>query len=75
MEEELEKRKDEIESEVQRRVEAAKALMEQEMMMELEKRRAQAREEERKREVNYNIILLHLLENLYTLFIVFNFIN
>uniref|UniRef100_A0A182SS60 Uncharacterized protein n=1 Tax=Anopheles maculatus TaxID=74869 RepID=A0A182SS60_9DIPT len=52
VEEELEKRKDEIEMEVQRRVEAAKKQMEQEMMLELEKRREQAREEERRREVS-----------------------
>lgn len=52
VEEELEKRKDEIEQEVTRRVEAAKAQMEREMMLELEKRREQARLEEQKREVN-----------------------
>lgn len=52
VEEELEKRKDEIETEVARRVEAAKIQMEREMMLELEKRRETAREEERKREVN-----------------------
>lgn len=51
VEEELEKRKDEIEQEVARRVEAAKIQMEREMMIELEKRREAAREEERKREV------------------------
>lgn len=52
VEEELEKRKDEIEAEVTRRVEAAKVQMEREMMLELEKRREQARLEEQKREVN-----------------------
>lgn len=52
VEEELEKRKDEIELEVNRRVEAAKAQMEREMMIELEKRREAARLEEQKREVN-----------------------
>lgn len=52
VEEELEKRKDEIEQEVNRRVEAAKAQMEREMMLELEKRREAARLEEQKREVN-----------------------
>lgn len=52
VEEELEKRKDEIEAEVSRRVEAAKAQMEREMMLELETRREQARLEEQKREVN-----------------------
>lgn len=52
VEEELEKRKDEIEEEVAKRVETAKIEMEREMMIELEKRRENAREEERKREVN-----------------------
>lgn len=51
MEEELEKRKEEIESEVSKRVESVKKQMEHEMMIELEKRREIAREEERKREV------------------------
>lgn len=59
VEEELERRKDEIDQEVTRRVEVAKAEMEKELMLELEKRREMAREEERKREVNMlNIILL-----------------
>lgn len=57
VEEELEKRKDEIEQEVACRVEAAKVQMEREMMIELEKRRETAREEERKREVSTNIYL------------------
>lgn len=57
VEEELEKRKDEIENEVARRVEAAKVQMEREMMIELEKRREAAREEERKREVNIFIYI------------------
>lgn len=60
VEEELEKRKDEIETEVQRRVEAAKKQMEQEMMLELEKRREQAREEERRREVSIPSIRSYL---------------
>ena len=51
VEEELEKRKDEIELEVAKRVEAAKKQMEKEMMIELEKRREQIRDDERKREV------------------------
>lgn len=53
VDEELERRKDEIELEVTRRVESAKQQMEQEMMAELERRRAQAREDERKREVGF----------------------
>lgn len=67
VQEELEKRKDEIESEVAKRVEAAKKQMEREMMIELEKRREQAREEERKREVGLqnfkvsNILQIQLL--------------
>lgn len=58
VEEELEKRKDEIELEVNRRVEAAKAQMEREMMLELEKRREAARLEEQKREVNILIVVV-----------------
>lgn len=53
VEEELERRRDEIESEVSRRVQEKKAEMEQELILELEKRREAAREEERKREVGY----------------------
>lgn len=60
VEEELEKRKDEIETEVARRVEAAKIQMEREMMIELEKRREAAREEERKREVNIFIYTYYI---------------
>lgn len=57
VEEELERRKDEIELEVSKRVEAAKIQMEQELMLELEKRRETAREEDRKREVNIHFII------------------
>lgn len=64
MEEELEKRKDEIEMEVAKRVEAAKIQMEREMMIELEKRRENAREEERKREVN----IAHSINKSYVLY-------
>lgn len=53
VEEELERRRDEIEAEVSRRVEEAKAKMEQELILELEKRREAARAEERKREVGH----------------------
>lgn len=53
VDEELERRKDEIEAEVTRRVEAAKQQMEQEMMAELERRREKAREDERIREVGF----------------------
>lgn len=60
VEEELEKRKDEIETEVARRVESAKVQMEQEMMVELEKRREAAREQERKREVNIFIYTYYI---------------
>lgn len=51
----MEKRREEIEQEVIKRVNAAKAVMEQEMMMELEKRREQIREEERRHEVGETI--------------------
>lgn len=55
VEEQLEKRREEIEQEVIKRVNAAKAVMEQEMMMELAKRREQIREEERRHEVGGTI--------------------
>jgi len=51
--EELEKRKDEIEAEVLRRVEEAKQIMEQQMLQELERRRKERLEEENRREVLY----------------------
>ncbi len=51
--EELEKRKDEIEAEVLRRVEEAKQLMERQMLEELERRRKERLEEENRREVSY----------------------
>lgn len=52
--EELEKRKDEIEAEVLRRVEEAKQIMEQQMLQELERRRKERLEEEKRREVPYS---------------------
>lgn len=51
VEEELEKRKDEIEQEVAKRVEEAKRKMEKEMMEELERQREQQRQEELARQV------------------------
>jgi len=51
VDEELEKRKDEIESEVAKRVEEAKRLMEKEMMAEMERQRERQRLEEKCREV------------------------
>lgn len=51
VEEELEKRKDEIEQEVAKRVEEAKRKMEKEMMEELEKEREQQRRKELARQV------------------------
>lgn len=51
VEEELEKRKDEIEREVLRRVEEAKKVMEETMMKELEQRKLEQLEEAKKREV------------------------
>lgn len=52
--EELEKRKDEIEAEVLRRVEEAKQIMEKQMLEELERRRKERLEEEARREVLYS---------------------
>lgn len=65
VEEELEKRKEEIEADVLRRVEEAKKIMEKEMMEEMEKRRLVLLEEEKKREVKINfIVALWLLQRL-----------
>lgn len=58
VEEELARRKNEIDEEVNRRVEATKAEMEKELTLELERRRELIREEERKREVNMLTIIL-----------------
>ena len=61
VEEELEKRRDEIEAEVLRRVEEAKRLMEQQMLEELEEKKRQQEEEQKKREVRYFLAwILHL---------------
>ena len=49
--EELERRKDEIEAEVLRRVEEAKVIMERQMLEEIERRKQEQIEEARKREV------------------------
>lgn len=67
--EELERRKDEIEAEVLRRVEEAKAVMEKEMMEELQRQRLAQLEEERRREVATNCpsatiyFLSYIIEN------------
>lgn len=47
----MEKRKEEIEAEVARRIEEVKKEMEKEMMEEMERRRKQLLEEEKRREV------------------------
>lgn len=49
--EELERRREEIEAEVLRRVEEAKVVMEAQMLAEMEKRKQEQLEEARKREV------------------------
>lgn len=56
VEEELEKRKDEIEAEVKRRVEEAKRIMEAQMLEELERQRETEIENQRKLEVWVNLI-------------------
>lgn len=57
MEEELEKRKDDIEKEVMRRVEEAKRIMEKEMVAELERRQKMELEAQKAKEVIANAIL------------------
>ena len=49
--EELERRREEIEAEVMRRVEEAKKIMEAQMLQEMEKRKQEQLEEARRREV------------------------
>ena len=63
VEEELEKRREEIEAEVLRRVEEAKKVMEEQMMQELEARKKEQLEEARRREVGQ---LEHLLQYIIT---------
>jgi arginine/glutamate-rich protein 1 len=60
VEEELERRRDEIEAEVLRRVEEAKKVLEAQMLEEMEKRKQEQLEEAKRREVrilNMQIIL------------------
>lgn len=66
VEEELERRKDEIQSEILRRIAEKQQQMEKEMMMELEKRKAEALEEQRKREV-YSYFKLFFVKALFHL--------
>merc|ERR1719516_908429 len=56
VEEELERRRDEIETEGLRRVEEAKAAMEAQMMQELEKRKQEQLEEAQRREVRASLL-------------------
>lgn len=68
VQEELEKRKDEIEAEVMRRVEETKAAMEKEMMEELQRQRTAQLEEEQKREVDtsaFKSLVLLCLSNIF----------
>ena len=58
--EELERRRDEIEAEVLRRVEAAKKVMEAEMLQEMEKRKQEQIEEAKRREVGSIFLCLSL---------------
>lgn len=81
VEEELEKRKDEIEQEVAKRVEEAKRKMEKEMMEELERQREQQRREEQARQVTvpsthqscvtaiHYLLLLHMTPPCKTIFV------
>lgn len=56
VEEELERRKDEIEREIAARIAEKQKQMELEMMLELENRKAKALEAQRKREVQFNFL-------------------
>lgn len=59
MEEELEKRKDEIEREVLRRVEEAKRIMEKQLLEELERQRHAELAAQKAREVTVNVNRQH----------------
>lgn len=63
--EELERRRDEIETEVLRRVEEAKNLMEQQMMEELEKRKQEQLRETERREVRINSLISAIVAHLH----------
>ncbi len=56
--EELERRRDEIEAEVLRRVEEAKKVMEAEMLQEMERRKQEQLEEAKRREVGLIFLCL-----------------
>ena len=57
VEEELERRREEIETEVLKRVEEAKKIMEKQMMEELEKRKQEQLLEDQKREVRISLLM------------------
>jgi PP-loop superfamily ATP-utilizing enzyme len=61
VEEELERRKDEIETEVLRRIDEAKRAMEAQMVAEMEAKRQAELEVQRKREVNFNRLISVIL--------------
>lgn len=63
MAEELELRRDEIEAEVLRRVDAAKKIMEAQMLEEMERRKQEQLEEARRREVNLVLVVPPLAES------------
>ena len=52
VQEELERRKEEIEAEVLRRVEEAKRVMEQQLLEEMERKKQEREEDERRKEVS-----------------------
>ena len=52
VQEELERRKEEIEAEVHRRVEEAKRIMEQQLLEEMERKKQEREEDERRKEVS-----------------------
>ena len=60
VEEELERRRDEIEAEVLRRVEEAKKVLEAQMLEEMEKRKQEQLEEDKRREVRTLDLSLYL---------------
>lgn len=75
VEEELEKRKEEIEAEVLRRVEEAKKEMQREMMLEMERRKQQLLDEEKRREVLDNSLNFSSFKNLLNLYSQYLFLH
>ena len=74
VEEELERRRDEIEAEVLRRVEEAKKILEAQMLEEMEKRKQEQLEEAKRREVRF-ISMTYIINTLLELRLTFQYVS